>query len=304
MFRSLLFQKAVKMGLFNFLCIKLPKWLVLSLLFSLLFFPLISQENEKELKIQRFNKTHDSNPLLPFLNLDESLNHKDKDHSHHHHEREAIGPTGPRGTTGPIGAIGGTGPTGSTGSTGAAGPTGSTGPTGGTGPTGSTGSTGAIGPEGPAFPFIAICSTQSQSFNLNTGAASPTFNTITSQDTSSTFSFTSGNSFITINNPGVYRASYRLIVSPSPSSTYTNTIMEIVLNPIGTIIGSGIFSPAAPSTTSICYTQEIIFYIGSPNTISILVLALSGGGGTFALIAGPGASLAVSASLLVEQIGP
>lgn len=292
MFRSLLFQKAVKMGLFNFLCIKLPKWLVLSLLFSLLFFPLICQEDEKELKIQRFNKTHDSNPLLPFLNLDESLNHKDKDHSHHHHEREAIGPTGPRGTTGPIGAIGGTGPTGSTGSTGAAGPTGSTGPIGGT------------GPEGPAFPYIAICSTQSQSFNLNSGAASPTFNVITAQDTSSTFSFTSGNSFITINNPGVYRASYRLIVSPSPSSTYTNAIMEIVLNPIGTIIGSGIFSPAAPSTTSICYTQEIIFSIGSSNTISILVLALSGGGGTFALIAGPGASLAVSASLLVEQIGP
>lgn len=269
------------MSLFSFLCIKSPKWLVLSFLFSLCFSPLICQENEKELNIQRFNKTPDLN--LPLLNLDEYQCHKHEDHCHHHrNKRGPTGPIGPAGVTGPIGL---------------------TGPAGVTGSIGSTGTTGATGPEGPAFPYIAVCSTQNQSFNLNNGGAFPTFNVITAQDSSTTFSFTSGNSFIAINNPGVYRATYRLIVSPSPTSTYTNAIMEIVLNPGGLIIGSGIFSPAPPPTTSICYTQEIIFSIGNPTDVSIEVLPFSGGG-TFALNTSPPTSLAASASLLLQQIGP
>ncbi len=146
----------------------------------------------------------------------------------------ATGPAGPQGIpgpTGPAGPAGGpTGPQGIqgvTGATGPAGPQGIQGVTGATGPTGPQGIQGVTGATGPAG--AAGSSDASTLAAYSTGAQSGTANAPLLFDRNalsagSAISHTEGSGTFTVNQPGLYQASFHASVSPVSTATFPSNV--------------------------------------------------------------------------------
>ena len=132
---------------------------------------------------------------------------------------------GPAGPTGPQGIQGVTGATGPAGPQGIPGPTGPAGPAGGpTGPQGIQGVTGATGPTGAAgssdASTLAAYSTGAQSGTAN----APLLFDRNALSAGSAISHTEGSGTFTVNQPGLYQASFHASVSPVSTATFPSNV--------------------------------------------------------------------------------
>ena len=139
-----------------------------------------------------------------------------------------MGPTGPQGAPGLQGRPGPTGPTGPAGAEGATGATGPTGPTGADGATGATGATGPTGPAGAASSDV-VAATDS-TFQTST-AGTPLNFAATALTSGNSLSHTAGAPEVTVNQPGVYQASFHSTVSTGTGAAIPATVtVDLALN--------------------------------------------------------------------------
>ena len=187
----------------------------------------------------------------------------------------ATGPTGPTGETGatgptgPTGETGATGPTGPTGETGATGPTGPTGETGATGPTGETGATGPTGPTGSAPVAQALSAYSTPATQAQAGNAVE-FDQNASQN-GTAITHTAGTPTFTIDQSGIYSATYTGTASPGTGATFpTTNLLQMQLNG-SNIPGADAQSIFNTSSDAIQQTISAIFQITStPATLQLV----------------------------------
>lgn len=109
------------------------------------------------------------------------------------------------------------------------GPTGPTGATGATGPTGPTGATGATGATGSAPIAQAISAYSTPATQVQEGSAVE-FDKTSSQN-GTAITHTDGTTTFTINQPGIYAATYTGTASPGTGATFpTTNLLQMQLN--------------------------------------------------------------------------